>query len=81
LADRWAPNFVNMFAKGLEKGVPKIERAMNSMALTGESAFSKPTNNAPSTNKTYNITINNHGGDTTGQSTIAALRRWEWLDA
>jgi hypothetical protein len=82
LADRWAPNFVNMFAKGLEKGVPKIERAMNSMALTGESAFSKPVNNAPSTNKTYNITINNHGsGDTTGQSTIAALRRWEWLDA
>jgi hypothetical protein len=81
LADKWAPNFVNMFADGLEKGVPKIERAMGRIATTSESSFEKPSG-GPTTNKNYQITINNYGGgDQTGQATVDALRKWEWLDA
>lgn len=31
-ADIWAPNFVNMYAKGLEAGIPKIQSAMQKLA-------------------------------------------------
>jgi hypothetical protein len=80
-SDKWAPNFVNMFAKGLEKGLPKIERAMNALATTSESAFRNPSTSGVSTTRTYNVTVNNYGRDLDSRGIMDALRQREWLDA
>lgn len=33
-ADKWAPNFVNMFAQGIEDSLPRLQDALNEMSVT-----------------------------------------------
>lgn len=56
-SDKWAPNFMNMFTEGINKGVPKLKLAVSDAALT----MSELNSVTPVTKggNTYNVNVNN----------------------
>lgn len=42
MADKWAPNFIDMYVEGIKKGIPKIQAAVNNMALTLKPTIAQP---------------------------------------
>jgi phage-related protein len=78
-SDKWAPNFVNMFADGLKAGIPNVERAAGRIASMMSGNFTASGAGAPARGSTSNITINNHGGQLSPSAIVSALRRREWL--
>lgn len=74
---------VRGFVLGIQSALGGIQDVSDRLAST-VTAPVQPTSGAPTateSNREYNVTINNYDGfDRTGQNTVAALRRWEWLD-
>jgi TP901 family phage tail tape measure protein len=44
-SDKWGPNFVNMVAKGIQDYTPKIQAAVNGVALTMKTGITSPVTN------------------------------------
>jgi TP901 family phage tail tape measure protein len=58
-SDKWAPNFMDMFSSGIQKGIPQLKMAVSDVALT-LSDTQNPSGQMRSGN-TYNLNINNSG--------------------
>lgn len=63
-ADKWAPNFIDMFAQGLRAGIPKLEATLQDLALTLNPAVAAAGNISNVTYGGHTIIINVNGGST-----------------
>lgn len=63
-ADKWAPNFIDMFAQGLRAGIPKLEATLQDLALTLNPAVAAAGNVSNVTYGGHTIIINVSGGTT-----------------
>lgn len=63
-ADKWAPNFIEMFAQGLRAGIPKLEATLQDLALTLNPAVAAAGNVSNITYGGHTIIINVSGGST-----------------
>ena len=80
-SDKWAPNLMNMFARGIEAGIPRLQTAVSRAAASIQQGFNQPAAfQAQGGNITYNYTINNYNTQqASDKAIISALRKAEWL--
>lgn len=76
---KWAPNLMNMLARGIEAGIPRIQAAASRAAASIQQGIHPAANNHGGI--TYNnYTINNYNTQqSSDQAIISALRKAEWL--
>ena len=78
-SDKWAPNLMNMFARGIESGIPRLQLAATRAAASIQKGFNQPVA-FQGGNITYNYTINNYNTQqSSDKAIISALRKAEWL--
>lgn len=63
-ADTWAPNFVNMMAKGIQEHTPQIQAAVNGIALSMKTGVTSVSNTVQRNQITVPNTQNNQKGTT-----------------
>jgi len=80
-SDKWAPNLMNMLARGIEAGIPRLQTAVSRAAASIQQGFNQPAAfQAQGGNITYNYTINNYNTQqASDKAIISALRKAEWL--
>jgi len=61
-ADKWAPNFVNMFADGITANIPKLQNVSSNMADVINPSYAG-TNNYSTTGNVFNINITGSNGE------------------
>jgi TP901 family phage tail tape measure protein len=89
-SDKWGPNFVNMVAKGIQDYTPKIQAAVNGIALTMKTGITSPiTNNVSQSmalpsgaggGNVYNITVHANGNVTRNEKELGKIVSREIFD-
>lgn len=77
---KWAPNLMNMLARGIEAGIPRIQAAASRAAASIQQGIQHPAANNHGGITYNNYTINNYNTQqSSDQAIISALRKAEWL--
>jgi hypothetical protein len=71
-ADEWAPNFVNMFTKGIEANLPGLRKSLADMALTLQPSLVGGSN---TTTNTFQIHIQGNNASSQADALIRELHR------
>ena len=79
-SDKWAPNLMNMLARGIEAGIPRIQAAASRAAASIQQGIQHPVANNHGGITYNNYTINNYNTQqSSDKAIISALRKAEWL--
>lgn len=77
---KWAPNLMNMLARGIEAGIPRIQAAASRAAASIQQGIQHPAATTHGGITYNNYTINNYNTQqSSDQAIISALRKAEWL--
>lgn len=73
-SDEWAPNLINMYAEGIEAGIPKVATAVTGVARVVATGMG-------TTNRTinYNVDVNAGGSTITERGLVRMLQKKEWF--
>lgn len=74
-SDQWAPNLMNMYAAGIEGGIPRIQTAVTGVARVVATGLGGQTNRTTN----YNVNVNAGSSTITDRGLVNLLQRREWF--